>query len=120
VNCFITIQMTSSLDSIYKKMASSLDGNLPQTRESSPGFDPAKHVSPVIAHELNNILAIVQGYAERLLMRYPDDAGLQPSLKLISESARRAATIIRDATPPNAKAPVRETVPPQPEPSVVV
>jgi hypothetical protein len=120
VNCFITIQMTSSLDSIYKKMTSSLDGNLPQTRESSPGFDPAKHVSPVIAHELNNILAIVQGYAERLLMRYPDDAGLQPSLKLISESARRAATIIRDATPPNAKAPVRETTPSQPEPSVVV
>jgi light-regulated signal transduction histidine kinase (bacteriophytochrome) len=112
--------MTSSLDSIYKKMTSSLDGNLPQTRESSPGFDPAKHVSPVIAHELNNILAIVQGYAERLLMRYPDDAGLQPSLKLISESARRAATIIRDATPPNAKAPVRETTPSQPEPSVVV
>jgi light-regulated signal transduction histidine kinase (bacteriophytochrome) len=110
--------MTSSLDSIYKKMASSLDGSLPHAHESSTGFDPSKHVSPVIAHELNNILAIVQGYAERLLMRYPDDAGLQPSLKLISESARRAASIIREATPSNAKTAVRETTPPQPEPSV--
>jgi light-regulated signal transduction histidine kinase (bacteriophytochrome) len=111
--------MTSSLDSIYKKMASSLDGNLPHANESSPDFDPAKHISPVIAHELNNILAIVQGYAERLLVRYPDDAGLQPSLKLISESARRAASIIRDATPPNAKTAVRGTPPSKPEPLVV-
>jgi light-regulated signal transduction histidine kinase (bacteriophytochrome) len=108
--------MTSSLDSIYKKMASSLDGSLPHTQESSPGFDPSKHVSPVIAHELNNILAIVQGYAERLLMRYPDDAALQPSLKLISESARRAASIIREATPSNAKKVVPTS--PQTEPSV--
>lgn len=98
-------------------MSSSLDGNLPHAHESSSGFDPAKHVSPVIAHELNNILAIVQGYAERLLMRYPNDTGLQPSLKLISESARRAATIIRDATPPNVKPAVRETPPSQPVPS---
>lgn len=98
-------------------MTSSLDGNLPQAQESAPGFDPAKHVSPVIAHELNNILAIVQGYAERLLMRYPDDAALQPSLKLISESARRAASIIREATPSKAKMTVPTS--PQPEPSVV-
>ena len=94
-------------------MTSSLDGNLPHAPEPQPGFDPAKHVSPIIAHELNNILAIVQGYAERLLVRYPNDAGLQPSLKLISESARRAATIIRDATPPNAKPALRQT----PEPT---
>ena len=100
-------------------MASSLDGSLPHAHESSPDFDPAKHVSPVIAHELNNILAIVQGYAERLLMRYPNDVGLQPSLKLISESARRAASIIRDATPANNKPAVRQTPPPEPEASVV-
>lgn len=107
--------MTSSLDSIYKKMASSTDGSVPAGQESTAAFDPAKHISPIIAHELNNILAIVQGYAERLLMRYPEDATLQPSLKLISESARRAATIIRDATPSNFAQSVR---PPKPEPVV--
>jgi light-regulated signal transduction histidine kinase (bacteriophytochrome) len=110
--------MTSTLDSIYKKMAPAIDGSLTHGHESSTAFDPAKHVSPVIAHELNNILAIVQGYAERLLMRHPDDANLQSSLKLISESARRAATIIRDATPSGSVQSARQVGQPEPEASV--
>ena len=105
--------MTSTLDSIYKKMASSLDGVSGHLNESTPPFDPAKHVSPVIAHELNNILTIVQGYADRLIMKYPDDAALQPQLKLITEAARRAAIIIRDATP----ATIRQNPPNEPEPA---
>jgi hypothetical protein len=110
--------MTSSLESIYKKMTPSAEGASGHGHESVTEFDPAKHISPVIAHELNNILAIVQGYAERLQMRYPDDPALQPSLKLISESARRAATIIRDATPPKNGQPARPVVAREPEPSV--
>jgi len=36
-----------------------------------PGeFDPTRHIGPVVAHELNNILTIVQGYADRLLLRH--------------------------------------------------
>jgi hypothetical protein len=108
--------MTSTLDSIYKKMASSLDGGSGHLNESTRQFDPSKHVSPVIAHELNNILTIVQGYADRLIMKYPDDAALQPQLKLITEAARRAAIIIRDATPQNNEA-TRQIPPAESEPA---
>lgn len=97
-------------------MASPLDAGSGHLRESTPPFDPAKHISPVIAHELNNILTIVQGYADRLIMKYPDDTALQPQLKLITEAARRAAIIIRDATPQNP-ATSRQTPPPEPEPA---
>lgn len=105
--------MTTSLDSIYKKIAPSSDG------EPVP-FDPAKHVSPTIAHELNNILAIVQGYADRLLLKYADNAPLTSDLKLITEAARRAAVIIRDATPQMLTKPVRPTPREEhePEPSI--
>ena len=71
-------------------------------------FDPEKHVSPGIAHELNNILAIVQGYTDRLLMKYTDNSALQSELKLVCEAARRAAAIIREATPPPLGTPVRQ------------
>lgn len=108
--------MTSTLDSIYKKMATPLEGGSGHLRESTPQFDPAKHISPVIAHELNNILTIVQGYADRLIMKYPEDNVLQPQLKLITEAARRAAIIIRDATP-QKPAPVRPVPPTEPEPA---
>lgn len=95
--------MTSSVDSVYKKAAT---GEHPEEeRLPKPGVpvDPARHVSPVIAHELNNILAIVQGYADRLILKYTEDASLHSQLKMITEAARRAAIIVRDATPPQLK-----------------
>jgi len=92
----------SSYESIYKKMASPDHTHLKCLPDLAQKFDPARHVAPIVAHELNNILTIVQGYADRLLLRHAEDAALQPHLKLISEASRRAATIIRDATPPNA------------------
>ena len=60
-----------------------------------------RHISPVVAHELNNILTIVQGYAERLLFKHPENAALQPHLKLILEAARRATAVVREAAPQN-------------------
>jgi signal transduction histidine kinase len=65
-------------------------GNL---RESS------RHISPVVAHELNNVLTIVQGYADCLLVKRQADATLQPHLKLISEATKRATAIVREAAP---------------------
>ena len=108
--------MTSTMDSIYKKMAPPLDGGTGHSHESVVQFDPAKHVSPLVAHELNNILTIVQGYADRLIIKYPNDSTLQPQLKLISEAARRAAIIIRDATPNILQAPP-QIHPDEPEPT---
>jgi signal transduction histidine kinase len=100
----------SSYESIYKKMASSLEQGAGATPVHEPPqkYDPARHMAPVIAHELNNILTIVQGYADRLLLRHGEDRGLQTHLRLISEASRRAAAIVRDATPPNANATFRK------------
>lgn len=85
--------------------------------ETAVPFDPSRHVAPVIAHELNNILAIVQGYADRLILKYADDTALHSQLKMITEAARRAAAIIRDATPaPTQVAPRLPKT--KPEPSV--
>jgi len=51
---------------------------------------------------LNNILTIIQGYSDRLLIKNNDNPELHEHLQLISEAAARAATVIRDATPPRA------------------
>lgn len=98
----------SSYDSIYKKLASSMEHGGAQEAK----YDSARHVSPVVAHELNNILTIVQGYADQLLHKHHQDAALQPHLKLISDAAKRAAVIVRDATPPIGVQAVRQI--PQP------
>jgi len=106
----------SSYDSIYKRMAASLEQDgAEHLHESSPKLDSARHVAPVVAHELNNILTIILGYAERLLLRHAEDPALVPHLKLISEATKRAAIIVRDATPPNAGATFRQ-IPPPPAP----
>lgn len=105
----------SSYESIYKKMASSLEPSgatsLPEPAQS---FDPARHVAPAVAHELNNILTIIQGYADRLVLRHGEDTTLAPHLRLISEAAKRATVVVREATPPAANNMFRQQPNPQP------
>ena len=94
-------EMSSSFDSIYKKMASSLEpGGAGQAHVAK--IDPTRHISPVVAHELNNLLTIIQGYADRLALKHNQDSALETHLKLISEASRRAATVVRGALPPRA------------------
>jgi len=93
--------MSSSFDSIYKKMASSLEsGGAGQAYAAK--IDPTRQISPVVAHELNNLLTIIQGYADRLLMKHGENPALEAHLKLISEASRRAAIVVRSAVPPQA------------------
>jgi len=100
----------SSLDTIYKKMAASLEQDgVGIHHDTSAKFDPTKHIAPNVAHDLNNILTIIQGYADRLLIKHREEPTLQPSLKLISEASRRAANIIREATPATSSRLVRST-----------
>jgi len=97
----LSVEAMSSLDSIYKKMASSMEQGGASPNDAK--FDPARHIAPGVAHELNNILAIIQGYADRLLLKHDKDPTLEPHLKLISEAARRASIIVRSADPKNNK-----------------
>jgi two-component system cell cycle sensor histidine kinase/response regulator CckA len=48
-----------------------------------------------VAHDFNNILTVIQGYAESLLARHDGDTGLTTPLKQISGAARRAAALTR-------------------------
>jgi len=58
-----------------------------------------------VAHELNNVLTIIQGYADRLLIKHKDNPALQPQLQLISQSARRASALVRDSASPRQSSP---------------
>jgi len=89
-------------------------GGLACPRQPVQPFDPARHIGPMVAHDLNNILTIVQGYADRLLLRHGANPALMPDLKLISEAARRAATVIRNAKPPTVNEAFRPGPPPPP------
>jgi len=80
--------------------------------EPGTAIDPARQIGPVVAHDLNNILAIVQGYADRLLLRHATNPALMPDLKLISEAAKRAATVIRTARQAQAQAALGQSNPP--------
>jgi signal transduction histidine kinase/CheY-like chemotaxis protein len=48
-----------------------------------------------IAHDYNNIVTVIQGYADCLLPRVKDDESLANPLKQISGAARRAAALTR-------------------------
>jgi len=62
-------------------------------------LDTAQYISPAVAHELNNIITVIQGYADRLLSKNSGNTALEPHLKLISDAAKRAAAVVRDAKP---------------------
>jgi len=48
-----------------------------------------------VAHDFNNILTVIQGYAEHLQSKYDGDAGLAGPLKQITNASRRAAALTR-------------------------
>ena len=68
----------------------------PNGGENHPS-DSHGHISATLAHELNNLLTVVQGQADRLFVKHKDDAVLAPNLKKISEMAHRAAELVRNA-----------------------
>ena len=93
----------SSFESIYKKMASLEQNGAPQPRPTAEKSDTTRHMSSAVAHELNNVLTIIQGYADRLLIKHRDNPALHPQLQLISEAARRASALLRETVPPQRR-----------------
>ena len=62
--------------------------------------DVQKKIGRDVAHELNNILTIIRGYADRVLMKHGENLALRPDLQLIADNAKRAEVVIRRATLP--------------------
>ena len=90
----------SSLETIYQKMMPTLEpaSVAPQpARQAWP--EPSRQISREVAHDLNNILTIIQGYAERMMLKHGDNPALRPDLQIISENTKRAALVVRNAAP---------------------
>jgi signal transduction histidine kinase len=97
----------SSLDNIYQKMVPALEpAALAHLHHASPHPEQPRQISREVAHELNNILTIIQGYAERMILKHGDNPALRPELQLISENARRAVSVVRQASPRKSAAAV--------------
>ncbi|HUA38341.1 MAG TPA: hypothetical protein VMA35_08065 [Candidatus Sulfopaludibacter sp.] len=78
-------------------MASPSPSNGGENRQDNRPADADRHISLTLAHELNNLLTVVQGHADRLFVKHQEDALLGPTLKKISEAAHRAAELVRCA-----------------------
>lgn len=107
------VPMQSS-EFIYKKMASLEQSGSGRFQETACKFDSAQQMPRTVRHELNNILTIIQGYADGLLRKHRQDPTLQPPLQLILESARRAAALIHEAAPPAQNVTHRQSPPSSP------
>ena len=90
----------SSLDNIYQKMVPALEpATLAHLHHQPPSSEQPRQISREVAHELNNILTIIQGYAERIMVKHGDNPALCSELQIISTNARRAVSVVRQATP---------------------
>ena len=93
----------SSLDNIYQKMVPTLEpAALAQLHQAPNHTEPQSQIAREVAHELNNILTIIQGYADRMILKHGENPALRPDLQMISENARRAGAVVRKATPRKA------------------
>ena len=80
-------------------------GTIPHLHQRPPSQEPTQQISREVAHELNNILTIVQGYADRMLMKHGQNPALRAELQLISDNTRRAVNVVRQSTPRKPAAP---------------
>ena len=89
----------SSFGNIYMKMAPTLEPMvLAHLHHEQLPADSEKQIGRDVAHELNNILTIIRDYADRMLMKHGENPALRPELQLISDSARRAESVVRHAS----------------------
>jgi len=101
----------SSLDNIGEKVVPSMESEaLDQLHQAPPHPETEPQIGRDLAHELNNILTIIQGYAERIMVKHGDNPALRADALLISENARRAVAAIRKARPPRKPAATRPPV----------
>jgi|SRR5690242_7488191 len=93
----------SSLENIYMKMTPTLEpAALAGLHQDAPQPEPQKQIGREVAHELNNILTIIRGYTDRVIIKHGQNSAMRPDLQLIADNVRRAEQVIRRATPPRA------------------
>jgi signal transduction histidine kinase len=90
-----------SLFEISDKTNSPLQSNGGENHKA----DSDRHISSTLAHELNNLLTVVQGHADRLFVKHQEDSMLASNLKKISDAAHRAAELVRTAPKPDLNPP---------------
>ena len=84
--------MISSLENIYQKMTPAGEAG------TAPKAPVAReHIGGDVAHDLNNILTIIRGYAERVMLKNGDNAAIRPDMQVIFDNARRAENVVRQA-----------------------
>ena len=89
----------SSLDNIYQKMVPTMEpATLAHLHHDTLCPAPPRHISREVAHELNNILTIIQGYADQMVLKHGDNPALRPQLQLIASNARRAVSVVQLAS----------------------
>jgi nitrogen-specific signal transduction histidine kinase len=92
----------STLEKIYLKMN-------PESGDESMAFrsetESSRTMGREVAHELNNVLTIIQGYAERMVIKHGSNPALCADLRLILDNARRASNIVRQSRPQNPPKP---------------
>jgi signal transduction histidine kinase len=89
----------STLEQIYKKMEPLRENSTTTSNEKKAPVVTPKQMGREIAHELNNILAVIQGYADHLILKNRD-LPTREELQIISENSRRAVKLIRTSVPP--------------------
>ncbi|MEI8289443.1 MAG: hypothetical protein WCH99_08205 [Verrucomicrobiota bacterium] len=90
------------------KMAPDLEpANFAHLRHNhQPDAESQKQIGREVAHDLNNILTIIRGYADRMLLKHGENPALRAELRMIAENTTRAISVVRQATPRRASAEV--------------
>jgi signal transduction histidine kinase len=91
--------MLSLNNNCQKTAPAAAPSPLAAVQSEPPPLGLENQIGREVAHDLNNILTIIQGYADRIILKHGENLALRSDLQLISDNARRAVTVIRQARP---------------------
>ncbi len=83
------------------KMTPALEpASLANMHQPQASADGQKLIGREVAHELNNILTIIRGYADRMILKHGANTALRPDLQIITDNVKRAEALVRRSTAP--------------------
>jgi len=83
-------------DITERKQAEEEKRSLEERLQRSEKMESLGTLAGGVAHDLNNVLGLVVGYAELLLMDVDESSPIRPSLVTIMDGGQRAAAIVHD------------------------